>query len=60
MKTLKNFIDNQAEELLQESDLAVLTGGASADEVVKDVNALADCSTTNNCNGGNCIANCGG
>ncbi len=59
MKTLKNFIDNQAEELLHESDLADITGGASADEVEK-INALADCSTTNNCASGNCVAGCGG
>ena len=49
MNTLKNFIDNQAEGLLQQSDLVSLTGGGpNGDGLVKDINALADCGTTNN------------
>lgn len=60
MNTLKNFIDNQAEGLLQQSDLVSLTGGGpNGDGLVKDINALADCGTTNNCNSGNCTAQCG-
>ena len=62
MKTLKDFIDNQAEELLQQSDLIGLaggTGGTSEEEIIKELNALADCGTTNNCNGGNCAKQCG-
>lgn len=44
MNTLKNFIDNQAEGLLQQSDLVSLTGGGpNGDGLVKDINALADC-----------------
>lgn len=58
MNTLKNFIDNQAEELLQQSDLASLTGGVSDGDGSDKINALADCRTTNNCHGGNCVTQC--
>ena len=55
MKTLKNFIDNQAEELLQQSDLTVITGGETDNkELSKDLNIFSDCQTTNNCHGGLC------
>lgn len=58
MKTLKDFLENQAEDLLQQADLAELTGGDDL-SVKKDINGLADCSTTNNCHAGNCFSQCG-
>lgn len=60
MNTLKKFIDNQAEELLQQSDLADLTGGISDYIATNEINTVADCSTTiNNCHGANCVEGCG-
>lgn len=59
MNTLKKFLDNEAGDLLQNEDLVVLVGGREED-ALKDVNALSDCKTTNNCDGGNCAAQCGG
>lgn len=57
MNTLKNFIDNQAGELLQQSDLVALTGGSESTDK-KDLNIFGDCGTTNNCQGGNCSTQC--
>lgn len=61
MDTLQNFIDKQADMLLEQEDLVGLTGGTSDPTPLqgKPINVLADCGTTNNCQSGNCSTSCG-
>jgi hypothetical protein len=57
MKTneeVEKSLDESFDEQLNLSELEDVEGGASE----KVYNTVANCST-NNCNGGNCVANCG-
>lgn len=59
MKSLNEFLENQADELLENSDLVCLSGGDEDKSDSVNNNAFANCGTTNNCHGGNCAAQCG-
>ena len=60
-KDLKSLLDNL--ESLQESEMGQLNGGfasLSAQSPARVLDARNDyCTITNNCNGGNCVVNCG-